>query len=194
MKTLLLPLNITLLAVGVLAYAEPPKPQSKPTAIVKPYAEIEGYRKWKRINKSPYFVQSKFAMLCRDTRKEQINEAKNNPHIDTYITVYVNAIGKQAMRATKNVSFPVGSVIIKEKYEIDKTTYKMKPNSPPKLMTVMIKRQKGYSPTTGDWEYLVTKGNGELQARGKIAKCQNCHAKQKNTDYVFRTYREPIRY
>ncbi len=102
----------------------------------------------------------------------------------------MNPIGKQAMNATKNVSFPIGSVIVKEKYEIDQSTYKMKPHSPPKLMTVMIKRQKGYSPTTGDWEYLVTKGDGELQTRGKIAKCQNYHAKRKKTDYVFRTYRE----
>lgn len=90
MKALLLPLNITLLAVGVLAYAEPPKPQPKPTLIVKPYAEIESYRKWERVNHTPYFVLNPIAELCSATTKQMQEAAKNNPHVETYITVLVN--------------------------------------------------------------------------------------------------------
>lgn len=190
MKAGMLIFGLLLTPLSVFASPQSPKPRPK-TAIVKPCAEIKDYLKWERVNAKPFYVESQLAWLRRGaTPKELHDEAKNNPHVYTYITVYVNGIGKQAMNAAESVGFPEGSVIVKEKYETVKSSLKIKPDSPPKLMTVMVKRKKGYAPKTGDWEYLVTKGSGELQERGKIERCQNCHAKRKKTDYVFRTYRE----
>jgi hypothetical protein len=53
----------------------------------------------------------------------------------------------------------------------------------------MIKREKGYNPENGDWEYLVLDGSAStIKAQGKIEKCQICHIGSKNTDYVDRSY------
>jgi hypothetical protein len=105
-----------------------------------------------------------------------------NPHTDKFITVYVNDLGRKAMLEMKNPTFPQGSVIVKEKLTNQSI-------SEPELLTVMIKREKGFNPETGDWEYMVTDGAGTtVQARGKLANCQACHLSRPNTDYIFRTY------
>ena len=53
----------------------------------------------------------------------------------------------------------------------------------------MIKREPGFNPKSGDWEYLVFDGSGsKVEARGKLENCQACHAAKSETDYVFRSY------
>ena len=59
----------------------------------------------------------------------------------------------------------------------------------PELLTAMIKREKGYNPESGDWEYLVLNGTASsLTKRGKLINCSGCHLAYKTTDYVTRTY------
>lgn len=80
-----------------------------------------------------------------------------------------------------NPTFPVGSVIVKEKYTTEKSRT-------PELMTVMRKQAKGYDSKNGDWEYLVLDGaTNRVQAQGNLATCQDCHRQMATTDYVFRT-------
>ena len=89
------------------------------------------------------------------------------------------------MLTKKNPKFPVGTVIVKEKL----TTAESKDVE---LLTVMIKREKGYNSEVGDWEFLTFNGAGtETTARGKLENCQTCHLVEKSTDYVSRRY---IRY
>ena len=78
--------------------------------------------------------------------------------------------------------FPQGSVIVKEKLSAPDSTQ-------PELLTVMIKREKGFNAESGDWEYMVTNGTGtEVQARGRLSSCQACHEMNKATDFVYRNY------
>lgn len=57
------------------------------------------------------------------------------------------------MTTQKNPQFPVGTVIVKEKY--------FSPDSKsPELMTVMAKHAQGYNPGCNDWEFLVFDGTG----------------------------------
>ena len=86
------------------------------------------------------------------------------------------------MLEQSNPNFPEGSVIVKEKLP-------GKASQEPELLTVMIKRAKGFNPTSGDWEYMVVDGTGTtVQARGKLENCQSCHTGNSRTDYVFRSY------
>jgi hypothetical protein len=84
---------------------------------------------------------------------------------------------------------PVGTVIIKEKYNLIEDANK---RINPKAFGVMIKHEPGYDPEHGDWEYAyieVDEPNTITGAtRGKLASCIDCHANRKDTDYVFGSY------
>ena len=144
-----------------------------------PVKEIAGYRDWSKVNTQPQLMPDRTAALCA---APSLPAASKNPHTNKYVTVYVNDIGRKAMTEELNPYFPEGSVIVKEKLP-DKSS------QAPELLTVMIKRAKGFNPTSGDWEYMVVDGTGTtVQARGKLENCQSCHTGKPGTDYVFRTY------
>ena len=146
---------------------------------------IEGYRQWTRLNPEPEFIPSQTASLCAAPTTDQTRLDKTDPHRDKFITVYVNELGKTAMTTQLNPVFPQGSVIVKEKLPA-------KDSSSPELLTVMIKREPGYDPDNGDWEYMAVDGAGKVvQARGKLANCQACHIMRKETGYVYRNYLPP---
>jgi hypothetical protein len=145
--------------------------------------EIAGYRSWTKVNPQPVLMRAASAFDCAaPTTPIPHPPGVKNPHADKFITVYVNDLGRKAMLEMRNPAFPKGSVIVKEKLANQ--------SSPePELLTVMIKREKGFNPETGDWEYVVTDGSGTtVQARGKLDNCQACHLSRPGTDYIFRTY------
>jgi hypothetical protein len=149
---------------------------------IEKQAAVSGYRKWVRVNPKPHRVVSRLAMLCIGLTTEQKAQLASDPHSDKFVTVYVNRIARQAMLYQKKPVFPQGSLIVKEKLSSPGSKF-------PELLTVMHKREKGYNPGAGDWEYLVLNGAGtKTQARGKLANCQSCHAEWKETDYVSRVY------
>jgi hypothetical protein len=142
--------------------------------------EIRDYRKWTKVNPQPVNMDMAVAQLCAAPRGAR--SADKNPHLNKFITVYVNEKGRRAMMEEREPLFPVGSVIVKEKLAA-------KDAASPELLTVMIKRGRGFNPQSGDWEYLVTSGAGtEVEARGRLQSCQACHEMHKGTDYVSRIY------
>lgn len=143
---------------------------------------IEGYRKWTRLNPEPAWLPSRLAILCFAPTARQLELDKVDPHRDKFITVYVNDLGKKPMTTQLNPNFPPGSIIVKEKLPA-------KDSSSPELLTVMIKREAGYNPEHGDWEYMAVDGSGkEVKARGRLENCQGCHSTRKETGYVYREY------
>ena len=150
--------------------------------------EIAGYRGWTKANAQPLLMAMRTALLCAPVRPASaaINvEGPTSPHHDKYITVYVNDVGRKAMLEELKPGFPEKSVIVKEKLP-DAASQS------PELLTVMIKRAKGFNPESGDWEYMVTDGGGtRLETRGKLENCQSCHLTKPDSDYVFRTYLSP---
>jgi len=163
---------------------------SKPAAseVLRPNDEpaankvIAGYKQWTQVNPAPERVDAIVSAQCAAPPSVLLSRTDQNPHRDKFVLVYVNDIGKAAMMEQKLPSFPEGSVIVKEKL----TT---KDSSSPELLTVMRKREPGYDPEKGNWEYLVFDGAGQsLQASGKLEKCQACHLSEKATDYVSRIY------
>jgi|CXWL01.1.fsa_nt_gi hypothetical protein len=141
---------------------------------------------WHKVNAKPYYISSTLNVLCAAPTPVRVDEErKRNPHASTAITVFVNEVGQAAMFSEPAVTFPVGSTIVKQKFDPNREPDK------PLLYTVMIKREPGFNPDAGDWEFAVISGDGrEIQARGALANCIACHTPQKANDFVFRGYVE----
>jgi hypothetical protein len=130
-------------------------------------------------------MPSKVAAACAAIvalKRGVVTDGSGNPHRDKYFTVYVNEVGREAMLRQKTPIFPERSVIVKEKLPA-------KDSDTPELLTVMIKRKKGFNAATGDWEYaVVDRGGTRVEERGNLQNCQACHIANQETDYIFRTY------
>jgi hypothetical protein len=129
--------------------------------------------------------------------------AMKNPHWNYDLHVYVPKDSERIIRSGKG-SYPVGAFILKEKLSarnnksLSKTndnsgnkarTSSVKELAEPALFTAMLKREKGYNPTCGDWEFITISGDAkEITSRGKTESCMNCHRGHKETDFVTRTY------
>ena len=143
-------------------------------------AKLKDRATWIQVNAEPYQMPAAVAALCAPGT--QAGNSQKDPHASAYITVYVNKIGRDAMFAKQAQRFPEGSMIVKEKYSTpeDRT---------PLLYTIMRKREAGYNPQVGDWEFSVVGPNGtQLQASGKLENCQGCHVGKSESDFVFRPY------
>ena len=98
------------------------------------------------------------------------------------IQVYVNP-ESFASFMNDDTKFPVGTMILKEKF----------PNMDakvPELYTGMLKREQGYNPKAGDWEFFVLTGDrNAVTARGRIDSCMDCHQQYAKSDFVTKQYR-----
>ncbi|MCG8701381.1 MAG: cytochrome P460 family protein [Bacteroidales bacterium] len=92
----------------------------------------------------------------------------------------------------------VGTIVTKKVYDKNFTTN----GKGDKLFVTlaMVKREKGYDPDNGDWEYVMMPNDGsadyeknpfgvlpaaESDMRGKLQMCISCHAKDSDGDYLF---------
>jgi hypothetical protein len=151
-------------------------------------SEINGYRAWTKVNPQPVLISSVLvAELCRPaTTDNNMHNVERSPHVDKQIMVYVNETGQHAMMAELKPKFPVGSVIVKEKLSGLKGP---KGDEAPELLTVMVKRERGFNPQVGDWEFIATNGAGtKVDARGRLESCRACHVSMKDTDFISRVY------
>lgn len=115
---------------------------------------------------------------------EKDEKEPNNPHekgVTTFARYFANELA-QGVIYQVNPKFPVGSIIVREKLVTADAEI-------PSLVTVMVKREKGFSPKTGDWEYLVADSVlSKIIKREKVGSCSKCHANAESTDFVFKTY------
>jgi hypothetical protein len=79
--------------------------------------------------------------------------------------------------------FPTASLLLNEKFSNDGKT---------QLFTGMWKREEGYFPEMGDWEFFTADASADkIIERGKMPKCAGCHAKMVQGDHVARDYMIP---
>jgi len=173
--------SVLLLLILIIAISSPSSElqhygdSSKEMDTAATLSVLAKYRTWTLVNPAPVKMEPHVSVLCAAVMPE-------NPHRDKFISVYVNEIGKQAMLMQAYPNFPQGSMIVKEKLG-------SADSQSPELLTAMIKREKGYNPESGDWEYLVLDGTAShLTKRGRLVNCSGCHLAYKTTDYVTRTY------
>jgi hypothetical protein len=182
--------TVVLLLCAACACAETSGSQKNAEAAREPKrvegAEMfAGYKDWARVNPEPAVFHSRIAMLCALPTPGQRKMEEGNPHRDKFVTVYVNDAGRRAMLEELRPRFPVGSLVVKEKLAA-------RDSAEPELLSAMFKREAGYDPGGGDWEYLVLDGRGrEVKARGKLESCRACHQTVADTDFVARNYLPP---
>ncbi len=141
---------------------------------------LSKYRTWRLVNPSPVKMEPDVAALCAAPPPAHPRPA--SPHRNKFISVYVNDVGQRAMMTERHPEFPQGSLIVKEKLG-------NKESQAPELLTVMLKREHGYNPKNGDWEYMVLDGAAsKIVERGRMASCSSCHAAYSDTDFVTRIY------
>jgi hypothetical protein len=93
--------------------------------------------------------------------------------------IYANDLAMRVYPTTQSQAYPVGSILVREKLS--------QPNAAkPELLAVMIKREKGFNPTAGDWSFLLVNGSGsKVKKRTKAGGCLSCHQHAWANDYVF---------
>jgi hypothetical protein len=118
----------------------------------------------------------------------RFNPAANEPdharlvsHRTPGIHIYVTEAGFASLVDPKSV-FPVGTIVLKQKFASVEATE-------PELYTGMLKREKGYNPKAGDWEFFTLNGTATaVTARGRIDSCMDCHQQYAKTDFVTKRY------
>ncbi|HKR13963.1 MAG TPA: cytochrome P460 family protein [Pyrinomonadaceae bacterium] len=141
-------------------------------------ATLAKYRQWTLVNPTPQLMEPISAFMCGRV----LGREEPSPHLNKYISVFVNPVGREQMMTRRKPKFPVGTMIVKEKHGSADSTK-------PELLTAMIKRQPGYNPESGDWEYLLLDGAAsKIVEQGKLTQCSGCHRPYEYSDFVTRTY------
>ena len=123
-------------------------------------------------------------ILPDDSLPARKEKTPKNPHekgLKTFARYFANELAQaEIYKATPK--FPEGSIIVREKLlNAD--------DAAPELVTVMLKRETGFSRKTGDWEYLVVEGGlNKVKSSEKVGSCSKCHAAAEQTDFVFKRY------
>jgi len=159
----------------------------------KRLVQIDGYRDWTLVTKTPLDMSPAMSLLCVGPDSAHLGD---NPHLPKVFRVFVNPVGASAMMAKEPKDFPDGSIIVKEKFNRedfpqlksqDQNMSEKKnlniQSQKPILMTVMIKKE-------GKWDYFITNADGSIQKTDKD-KCIKCHQQVKAQDYVFKPYVAP---
>ena len=75
--------------------------------------------------------------------------------------------------------FPEGSILVREKL-------KGPDDKKPEMLAVMIKREAGFNPGGGDWEFLLVDGaRPKVKLQQKKGECLDCHRLQQEKDFVY---------
>lgn len=155
---------------------------------------IENIENMTKVNDTPYLIKPIVISLCRMASEIDFSKKINAPHEHMAINVYVNSIGKNVMTKAEKPIYPIGTVIIKEKFPFQYTLEDELYNREPKisknveLYTIMIKREQDYNPECGDWEFASVSGDLTKVEQGKLGSCMECHKKKyiSEMDHVFR--------
>ena len=179
----------TALAAALLGLVAACRPAQVPPPAPAPSLRADSAA-WPAVTDGRYVVPSVLMSLCMWPPPERVaairaDEAREHgPHIGHAIVVRVNPLGVSAFRAREPV--PVGTVVVKEKYDLDTPE-----SAEPAAVAAMTKREPGYDPAHGDWEYAFEEhapGESPRVSRGRIDSCIDCHHAAGDRDYLYRPY------
>ena len=133
--------------------------------------------KLERLTPRPVDMAAKVSTRCN------IDALDEGPHTGARFLIHANDAAVLPVFDPWG-KFPEGSLLLKEKLG--------KEDGATKLFTGMLKREKGYYPEGGDWEYFTVDGAASMVAeRGKLARCASCHEDYAERDYVTKIYAAP---
>jgi hypothetical protein len=138
------------------------------------------YAGWPSLTSEPVRVSEHLFAMCVETPEMK----RLGPHFAPVVRYYANPDGLAAVSGG-TAPVPVGTTVVKEKF--------WKDGEPVTGVAAMVKREAGYDPGFGDWEYVYSwrnPGGPWTTERGKLDNCRACHHGAKETDFLFRTYRQ----
>jgi Cytochrome P460 len=153
-----------------------------------PLVEPAAFSSWPSATAAPVPVGMAAWTFCRAVSPEESRRLaeEHGPHAGHVIVVRVSPDAIAAFR--NGEPLPIGAVIIKEKYADLSAT------GPMHGYAMMVKREPGFNPEGGDWEYaFVNQAPESRVGRGRLAQCAGCHASAKDRDFLFREYGDPKR-
>jgi hypothetical protein len=140
---------------------------------------VTAYRRWRRITRKPVYLLPALYADCAAPVPESL--PADTPHTGGYVDVFAKVPGARFGAASTGKPYPAGSVIVKEKR-------KHASDRQPVLLTVMRKREAGFDPGHGDWEYQVYQAKPLRRVTSEASRCRSCHEKTRSSDFVFATY------
>lgn len=166
-----------LLVFGVVIAAPPAAPlpgdaASRVEMVTLPPSLAE-YTAWRKLTPDGYSIPPQLAALCTSPAPAPSPKRVEvfGPHANTFVRVFANPLAVRALSA-RDV-FPEGSILVKEKLN----------STVPSAHGVMIKRAKGFNPSTADWEFLFYPS----QRSASFTTCADCHRSAPH-DFVFGSY------
>lgn len=134
------------------------------------------YKTWRQLTPAGYSIPPQLALLCTAPAPAPSQQSIETfgPHANTYVRVFGNSLAVRAL--TSRDRFPEGSIVVKEKLPDPRSDVSS-------AQGVMIKRQKGFDPSTGDWEFHFYPS----ERSASFANCSNCHRSAQH-DFVFGSY------
>ena len=140
--------------------------------------ELAGYREWSSPTKEPVEVPYRLWIQCARVRPEQRAEAlrAHGPHSERLIRVYTNPLAKAELGRAAPRSFPIGSVVAKDK--LDSMS-----GEAPHAVAFMVKRGGERFRETGGWEFLLYPQAGDAHSLHEA--CAACHRGAQGGDFVF---------
>lgn len=146
------------------------------------------YRAFPRLTEEPLPTSPLMSMLCtlnpsreEVARLEELDKQQRGPHYGVRSHLYANPLALPIIPGRMN-GYPVGSILVKEKLNGDLQVTGV---------GGMIKRDPGYDPENGDWEYFYS-GEGRFGS-GHLRNCVDCHRSARDTDFVFTAWKHASR-
>jgi hypothetical protein len=141
---------------------------------------MDQYRAWQPQSPDAVAISAYIFGLCRlPTLPEQQFAESEHGH-GRYLRDWANPEAVAGITRRGAPPFGEGSVIVKEKFVASSTGRDLV------AIAMMIKREPGFEPTHGDWDYAYYEPDlGVIQSNEQSAYCSGCHAGAASTDYVF---------
>jgi hypothetical protein len=142
---------------------------------------LDNYRSFAAQTLEPVSVSSYIFGLCRLPTLRESEFLASIHGNGRYLRDWANEGAAQGIASKGAPAFPVGAVIVKEKYAGPETT-----EADLVAIALMIKRAAGFDVARGDWDYAYYEpALGIVYSAEQSAYCADCHAGAAATDYVF---------
>lgn len=130
---------------------------------------LEGYTKG----------DNEIAAVYRDWAVTATRPAVPGPHGERFLFTFANDIAAEQYLKyeEEGVVMPVGSVLVKESFKMNKGNARVGP------LFIMTKVAEGEAPETNDWVYAGVQPNGKAMGF-KQSFCHDCHAAFEGQDYL----------
>jgi hypothetical protein len=139
------------------------------------------YRSW-HPQSEPRDVSAHIFGLCRLPTLPEQSFAESEHGQSRYLQEWVNPEAREGIEAMGAPAFPVGAVIVKEKYAFADGDTALDLVA----LGIMIKRQAGFNAAHANWHYAYYEPElGILQTQEQSDYCAGCHAAAAETDHVY---------